>query len=52
MGRLEEAVAFYRQAVDIHVEMGDLHKEGIVRSNLANVLQQLLNATMRPVQRS
>jgi tetratricopeptide (TPR) repeat protein len=40
MGRLEEAVTFYRQAVDIYA-MQDLRHEGVVRSNLAGTLIKL-----------
>jgi tetratricopeptide (TPR) repeat protein len=38
---LEEAVTFYRQAADIHVEMGDLRYEGADRSNIAITLIKL-----------
>ena len=41
LGRLEEAVAFYRQAVDKSVESRDVAKEGIRRSNLAATLSKL-----------
>ncbi len=42
MGRLEEAVTFYRQAADIHVKMQDLrYEEGLDRSNLARTLIKL-----------
>ncbi len=40
-GRLEEAVAFYRQAVDKSVESRDVAKEGTRRSNLAATLSKL-----------
>jgi hypothetical protein len=30
MGQLEDAVTFYRQAADIHVELGDLAKEVLI----------------------
>jgi tetratricopeptide (TPR) repeat protein len=39
--RLEEAVAFSRQAVDIYVTLGDLRREGAARSNLAATLMKL-----------
>jgi tetratricopeptide (TPR) repeat protein len=39
--RPEEAVSFYRQAADRYVEIGDLAKEGVVRSNLAEALRRL-----------
>jgi tetratricopeptide (TPR) repeat protein len=41
LGRLEDAVTFYRQAVDIDIELGDLAKEGIRRNNMANTLVKL-----------
>lgn len=41
LGRLEEAVAFYRQAADKYVEGRDLAKEGITRSNLAATLHKI-----------
>ena len=41
LNRLEEAVAFSRQAVDKYVEIGDLAKEGMARSNLGNTLRKL-----------
>jgi len=41
MGRLEEAVAFYQQAAKICSKTQNLHKEGLVRSNLANKLIKL-----------
>jgi tetratricopeptide (TPR) repeat protein len=41
LNRSEEAVSFYRQAVDIYVELGDLSKEGVVRSNIADTLVKL-----------
>ena len=40
-GRFEEAVAFYRQAVDKFVESRDLANEGITRNNLGNRLRLL-----------
>ncbi|PZO35436.1 MAG: hypothetical protein DCF17_18690 [Shackletoniella antarctica] len=39
--RPEEAVTFYRQAVDIAVEQGDLKGEGLRRSNIASTLCNL-----------
>jgi tetratricopeptide (TPR) repeat protein len=39
--RPEEAVAFYRRAAEIYGEIGDLAKEGITQSNLANALVKL-----------
>ncbi|XCN74711.1 MAG: tetratricopeptide repeat protein [Candidatus Electrothrix aestuarii] len=39
--RPEEALVFYRQAVDIAVESGDLAKEGMRRNNIADTLRQL-----------
>ncbi|UJS24420.1 tetratricopeptide repeat protein [Thiothrix winogradskyi] len=39
--RPEQAVSFFRQAVGIYVALGDLRYEGVVRSNLANVLIKL-----------
>ena len=39
--RPEEAIVFERQAVDIAIETGDLAKEGLRRSNIANTLCQL-----------
>jgi tetratricopeptide (TPR) repeat protein len=41
MGRLEEAVTFYRQAGDINVKLQDLRYEGAARSNLAETLIKL-----------
>ena len=41
LNRPEEAVVFYRQAVDIAVEMGDLKNEGIRRNNIADTLRKL-----------
>ena len=41
LGRPEEAVTFYRQAADIHVELGDLRYEGLARSNIAKTLLKL-----------
>lgn len=41
LGRLEEAVTFYRQAADIYVELGDLLSEGIARNNIAGTLHKL-----------
>lgn len=37
----EEAAAFYRQAADKYVEIGDLADEGRARSNLAGTLRKL-----------
>ena len=39
--RLEEAVTFYRQAVEIDLELDDLKNEGIDRNNIASTLHQL-----------
>ncbi|HMZ00322.1 MAG TPA: tetratricopeptide repeat protein, partial [Burkholderiaceae bacterium] len=39
LGRIEEAAAFYRQAVDRIA--GNIAKEGLVRSNLADTLRKL-----------
>ena len=41
LNRPEEAVAFYRQAADKYVEIGDSAKEGVVRNNLAATLRKL-----------
>jgi len=41
LGRREEGVVFYRQAVDKYVESGDLLNEGVVRSNLAETFRKL-----------
>jgi tetratricopeptide (TPR) repeat protein len=41
LNRAEEAVVFYRQAVDIAVEAGDLKAEGLRRNNIADTLRQL-----------
>lgn len=41
LGRLEEAAAFYQQAVDKSVESGDTAKEGLRRNNLADTLRRL-----------
>lgn len=40
-GRIEEAVTFFRQAVNISVESHDMAKEGLRRSNLAIRLRKL-----------
>jgi tetratricopeptide (TPR) repeat protein len=39
--RHEDAAAFYRQAADIYVELGDVRNEGISRSNLGETLRKL-----------
>jgi tetratricopeptide (TPR) repeat protein len=41
LDRPEEAVAFYRQAVDKSVESGDIAREGLSRNNLADTLRKL-----------
>jgi tetratricopeptide (TPR) repeat protein len=41
LGRPEAAAAFYRQAADKYVEIGNAAKEGSVRSNLAITLKRL-----------
>jgi tetratricopeptide (TPR) repeat protein len=41
LNRHEEAVAFYRQAADKYVEIGDAAKEGFARNNLAATLRKL-----------
>jgi tetratricopeptide (TPR) repeat protein len=41
LGRAEEAAAFYRQAADKYVEMGDVANEGVTRSNLGDTLRKL-----------
>ena len=41
MGRLEDAVVFCRQAIDIYVKLKDLKNEGSARNNLANTLIKL-----------
>ncbi|MEL7349795.1 MAG: hypothetical protein AAF171_17315 [Cyanobacteria bacterium P01_A01_bin.116] len=41
MNRPEEAVTFFRQAAEIAVTQGDLQKEGIRRSNIAETLRKL-----------
>ena len=41
LGRPEEAAAFYRQAADKYVEIGDAANEGTARSNLADTLRKL-----------
>jgi tetratricopeptide (TPR) repeat protein len=41
IGRLEDAVTFYRQAADVHIRLKDQHMEGRDRGNLAVVLIQL-----------
>ena len=41
LGRPEQAVAFYRQAADKYVELGDEANEGLVRNNLAETLRKL-----------
>ncbi|MBU0655030.1 MAG: tetratricopeptide repeat protein [Gammaproteobacteria bacterium] len=39
--RPEQVVSFYRQAAGMYVALGDLRYEGVVRSNIANVLIKL-----------
>jgi tetratricopeptide (TPR) repeat protein len=39
--RPEEALAFYQRAAEIYGEIGDLAKEGITQSNLADTLRKL-----------
>lgn len=41
MGRPEDAVRLYRQAVEIFVSNGDLRFEGVARSNIAVILLKL-----------
>ena len=41
MGRLAEAVNWYRQAAEVYVRLGDQMSEGFVRSNLAHTLIKL-----------
>jgi tetratricopeptide (TPR) repeat protein len=41
LGRLEEAVRFYRQAAETFVDLRDLRNEGLVRNNVANELLKL-----------
>jgi hypothetical protein len=41
MGRLEEAVTFYRQAANIYTTLGDLIHEGAACRNLADALMKL-----------
>ncbi|MDZ4700231.1 MAG: tetratricopeptide repeat protein [Rhodothermales bacterium] len=41
LGRPEEAVAFYRQAADMRVEIRDVAGEGRARGNLAETLRKL-----------
>ncbi len=41
LGRPEHAVAFYRQAADKYVELGDEANEGRTRNNLGDTLRQL-----------
>ena len=41
LNRPEEAAAFYRQAADKYVEIGDAAMEGVARSNLGNTLRRL-----------
>ena len=40
LGRTEEAAAFFRQAADKYVEIGDVANEGRARNNLADTLAQ------------
>ncbi len=41
LGRMEEAVAFFRQAADKYVEIGDAANEGRARDLLGNTLRKL-----------
>jgi tetratricopeptide (TPR) repeat protein len=48
VGRLEEAVTFYRQAADIYAKLQDLRYEGLVRSNLAATLINVSSTSAIP----
>jgi tetratricopeptide (TPR) repeat protein len=52
--RPEEAVIFFQQAADIHVEQRDLRHEGVARNNIANVLSALqrYDEARREIQRA
>ncbi len=52
--RPEEAMAFYRRAAEIYGEIGDLAKEGIALSNLANTFRKLqrLEAARQAIRRA
>ncbi len=54
LNRPEESVAFYRQAADLYVEIGDGAKEGVVRNNLGDTLRRLgrLDEARRQIQRA
>ncbi|MCI5147558.1 MAG: tetratricopeptide repeat protein, partial [Candidatus Electrothrix sp. AR3] len=39
--RQEEAIVFYRQSADIHIQLSDFRSEGIARNNLAETLLKL-----------
>ncbi|MBD1915386.1 MULTISPECIES: tetratricopeptide repeat protein [Cyanophyceae] len=39
--RLEDAIIFYKQAAEIHVELGDLRHQGIAHHNIAKTLYRL-----------
>ena len=52
--RTEEAAAFFRQAADKYVDIGDVAREGFARSNLAKTLRKLcrLDEARREVRRA
>lgn len=52
--RIEEAIAFERQAADIYVELQNLRFEGFVRNNIANSLSllQRYDEARREIQRA
>lgn len=54
LNRPEEAAAFYRQAADKYVEIGDAAKEGFARSNLGATLRKLgrLDEALQEIQRA
>jgi tetratricopeptide (TPR) repeat protein len=45
LGRPEDALAFYRQAVEKFIEIGNIASEGMARSNLCETLRRLRRLT-------
>lgn len=41
LNRFEDAIRFYRQALDIYMALGDLQSEGKTRGNIASTLRRL-----------
>lgn len=54
LDRPEEAVSFYRQAIEKYIEVGDLANEGLARNNAAGILYKLrrLDEARHEIQRA